>query len=161
MVLDNPLYFQTDTPLPGVSDDTKRLWVFVNLRLQDWLMRWKFGDLTETELRGYLTGLFDSKAGRAYWKRFGEARSEYEANTKRERSFHQIVNRVYEQRVASGPTADNDSVNHVAHRAALRSSRVTRVAVTLAAAVAAGALIDRIASHERSRNLRRVSQSDR
>jgi hypothetical protein len=156
MVMDNPLYFQAEAKL-DISVDMRRLIAYINLRVQFWQMLWEFDELPEVELRESLAaGIFAASAGRYYWEQFGEARTKYNAGTRRERRLHKVLDEEYRKAVASGPPNDFGSGVVEPRRVQEHRLAVAKAGSALAVAALVGAVIDRF-SLARMRGTRRRS----
>jgi hypothetical protein len=144
MALDEPLYMSAFS-WPDITDESKRLGVYINLLLSLWETQWEFGDIPERQLRQHLAGALSTRAGREYWANAGTDRRRYDSNTRRQREFNRIAEEVYSETVALGgrPAATMPS-------AVGRSKRGAGVFCILIALVAAAlALLRRLQNFSR------------
>jgi Family of unknown function (DUF6082) len=149
IAMEDPFYRQVFS-LEGISEDTARLFGYINMILEYWTMLWEFGDATEYQLRKDLKDILATKAGRSYWNANRDVRREY-ARTRREIEFHEIADEIFQELSASDSISKHGSIDVDRPRSEVHIRPAIKAGGMLAVGAICGALITRMLKYARER----------
>jgi hypothetical protein len=144
LALDEPAYQRAWGANPSFyPPDGFRQRAYLNLIVSHWQRDYQFKGITDKQLRGTVSGLFQGEAARLWWASTGEIRVAASRN-RRDKRFCRIVDEEFREAVASGPPlapARADTAPVVASRRAA-VGRLFSVGGTVLFGAAVGAILE-------------------